>query len=836
MNSIRTTGSFHNLVNDEASAAESALQQIEIEYNHQLKPLETLLSGVKQPGDFFVARTVEVPMPRVEVKGAGALSFPVPDVQIAAIVRRAERAPYGKGEKTIVDTSVRNVWQIAPRQVEISGKSWGANFESILTKVKAGLGCSDAVVSAELYKLLVYDRGGFFLTHRDTEKAVGMFGTLVITLPSNYRGGALRISHAGREVTVEPDAGDPSELSYAAFYADCEHEVMPVEEGSRVCLIYNLIQKSSKGRLRTLKAAEYEPQVAKVAAILDRSLQSPDAPAKIAWLLDHQYSPAGLSFSALKGADAARAGVLLQASSRAKCDAYLGIVHIGESGAAEPDYDNFHRSRRSSYRGYEDEEGDDEEYNDDDTDFTVASVDDSWQYVDEWRDPCDQLVKFGRIPLADGELLPAGALDREPPDEKRLTEASGNEGATYERSWHRAAFVLWRHDRSIDVLLQAGVVAALPYLARVTASGKRTRPEAIAAAGRILEAWPADSQRWEDRSSGREWPGPGDRIRMIAALVKLDEPQMLEQYLGKVAVASYDGSENAALLTAIEVLGDEKAAAIFSALVSARMPQYPAACAEFLLGLSETASHRFPEVAAAVVEGLDRIGARDSVTAIFHWRAEEEGRPLGPQFLENLLRALQHFNGGVLCRAAAEKIVSRPEVFSPVTLVVPAIDRICSGRRQKIALLDDAVRHLWGSAAEFLLRRSETPPESPSDWRLDAEIKCRCADCLELGTFARDAAARIHRFRVNKQRRSHLHGIIDRHRLDMTHVTERIGSPQTLVCTKDRRTFDRRMEQYRDEIAAMSRLVSLAPKAGTALLAERMRIAVKRAGETQDFE
>jgi hypothetical protein len=807
------------------------LEHIEIEYNRRLKPLEALLSGVRQPGDFFVSGTVEIPMPRVEVKRAGTLSFPVPDVQIAAIVRRAERAPYGKGKKTIVDTSVRNVWQIAPGQVEIGGKSWGVNFESILCKVKAGLGCGDAVVSAEFYKLLVYDRGGFFLAHRDTEKTAGMFGTLVVTLPSTYRGGALRISHAGREATVETNAPDPSELSYTAFYADCEHEVLPLEEGNRVCLIYNLIQKPSKGRYKSLKAPEYESQVAKIAAILDRSLQSPDAPAKIAWLLDHQYSPVGLSFSALKGADAARARVLLQAASRAQCDSYLGIVHIGESGAAEPDYDTFYRSRRNRYRSYEDEED-----NDEDASFTVASVDDSWQYVDEWRDPGDRLVEFGRIPLADGELLPAGALDREPPDEKRLTEASGNEGATYERSYHRAALVLWRQDRSIDVLLQAGVVATLPYLARLTAGRKCARPEAIAAAKRILEAWPADSQRWENYSLRREWPGPADRIRMIDALAKLNEPQLLERFLREVATVSYDGSENEALLAAINILGDAKAAVVFSALVSARMPQYPSECAELLLALSETPSHRFPEVAAAVVEGLDRIGASDSETGASDWEAEEEERPLGPQLLENLLRALQHFNGGVLCNATADKIVSRSEIFNPVTLVVPAIERICAGRRQKNVLLEDASRHLWTSAAEFLLRRSESPPEPPSDWRLDVETKCRCADCLELQAFGRDAAARVYRFRMNKQRRSHLHGIIDRYRLDMTHVTERVGSPQTLVCTKDRRTFDRRMRQYRDEIAAMRTLVRLAPKAGTAVLAERMKVAMKRAGEIHDCE
>jgi len=131
------------------------LEYIEIEYNQELKPLEAALSGVKQPGDFFVLGAIEIPMPRVEVEGAGTLSFPLPDAQIASIVRRAERAPYGRGEETIVNTSVRKVWQISPGKVKIGGKSWAANFQDIVSKVRAGLGCGDASVSAELYKLLV---------------------------------------------------------------------------------------------------------------------------------------------------------------------------------------------------------------------------------------------------------------------------------------------------------------------------------------------------------------------------------------------------------------------------------------------------------------------------------------------------------------------------------------------------------------------------------------------------------------------------------------------------------------------------------------------------------
>ena len=46
-------------------------------------------------------------------------------------------------------------------------------------RATAGLGVTGPVV-ADLYKLLVYDPGSFFVNHRDTEKAAGMFATLII--------------------------------------------------------------------------------------------------------------------------------------------------------------------------------------------------------------------------------------------------------------------------------------------------------------------------------------------------------------------------------------------------------------------------------------------------------------------------------------------------------------------------------------------------------------------------------------------------------------------------------------------------------------------------------
>src|SRR6266542_632739 len=153
-----------------------ANQSIQVEYHRGLQSLEKVLSKVRRSGDFFVQGTVEAPMPKLEVDGIGVISFPVPATQVRELIAQAERAPYGRGEETILDASVRKVWQLPPAKVRLGGKSWAASFRIILDQVAVGLGCEAAMVSAELYKMLVYDPGAFFAAHRDTEKAYGMIG------------------------------------------------------------------------------------------------------------------------------------------------------------------------------------------------------------------------------------------------------------------------------------------------------------------------------------------------------------------------------------------------------------------------------------------------------------------------------------------------------------------------------------------------------------------------------------------------------------------------------------------------------------------------------------
>ena len=66
-------------------------------------------------------------------------------------------------------------------------------------------------------------------------------------------------------------------------------------------------------------------------------MKKPDSglPEKLIYPLQHAYTPAELSFTALKGADAAAAAVLKGAARHSGCDLHLALISIEESGIAD---------------------------------------------------------------------------------------------------------------------------------------------------------------------------------------------------------------------------------------------------------------------------------------------------------------------------------------------------------------------------------------------------------------------------------------------------------------------------------------------------------------------
>ena len=144
-----------------------------------------VLRTVRTPGDFCAAGSCEMHLPLIEVDGVGPIALPLLQTQATQLIAAAERAPYGRGAETIVDTDVRRTWQIDADRVRIAGKHWPEMLAGVVERVAAGLGAGVDVV-AELYKLLIYDEGSFFVSHRDTEKSGGMFATLVVALAAIF--------------------------------------------------------------------------------------------------------------------------------------------------------------------------------------------------------------------------------------------------------------------------------------------------------------------------------------------------------------------------------------------------------------------------------------------------------------------------------------------------------------------------------------------------------------------------------------------------------------------------------------------------------------------------
>ena len=122
--------------------------------------LASVLQTVQTPGDFFAAGECALHVPLIEVEGIGQIALPLLPAQAAQLIAAAERAPYGRGADTLVDTSVRRTWQISADRVRIRGRHWPSMLDGIVERAAAGLGAGTGV-EAELYKLLVYDKGSF---------------------------------------------------------------------------------------------------------------------------------------------------------------------------------------------------------------------------------------------------------------------------------------------------------------------------------------------------------------------------------------------------------------------------------------------------------------------------------------------------------------------------------------------------------------------------------------------------------------------------------------------------------------------------------------------------
>jgi hypothetical protein len=106
--------------------------------------------------------------PQVYIDGQ-PISLPLSEDDAQRIIQASHKAPFGKGSETIVDTSVRNTWEINHENFQLRNPEWQNYLRGILNRAAEELGISSGsgTVMAELYKMLLYEKGAMFKPHTE---------------------------------------------------------------------------------------------------------------------------------------------------------------------------------------------------------------------------------------------------------------------------------------------------------------------------------------------------------------------------------------------------------------------------------------------------------------------------------------------------------------------------------------------------------------------------------------------------------------------------------------------------------------------------------------------
>ncbi|THC96695.1 hypothetical protein EYZ11_003850 [Aspergillus tanneri] len=390
--------------------------------------IQSTLEEIKATGTFMTSGNHDTAIiPGLHISNVGSIRLPISAEDAREMIQSCHMSPYGKGTETLVNESVRKSWQLDANQFSLQNPKWHTLVRVSVDKAVTGLGlqANPLEVKAELYKLLIYEEGAFFLPHQDSEKVDGMFGTLVISLPSKHEGGDVIASHKDERLTFETAPNSEFGFSWAAWYADVTHEVKPVTSGYRIVLVYNLIHRPSAALLqfrgnKTERLTHLLKSWARAAEEPGQYLDGWDddfnsaCPPALVYILEHQYTQAELNFARLKGVDQPRFAELQNACERTGFDIFLANIEKMKTGGVNED---------GYYGGYYGHGC----YHSDGPHSIVDLVESTLELSHVVNAKGDIVGKD--ISFPENMLIPEDVFDRDPDDED-FEGFTGNEGAS----------------------------------------------------------------------------------------------------------------------------------------------------------------------------------------------------------------------------------------------------------------------------------------------------------------------------------------------------------------------------------------------------------------------
>lgn len=717
------------------------------------------------PGDALVLQVADV----------GPVALPIRAAQAKRLIAVAQPAMFGRGEETLSDTTIRDTWELTAQQVTVGGADWDVQLAAALSDFRDELGLPDtSELRAELHALLVYGKGQFFLPHQDSEKSDTMVATLVVSLPSVHSGGELIVDDGGTERTFR---GSRDDLVLVAFYADRRHEVKPVRSGYRVTLTFNLLltgptPKSDPGPVE--QAAGYLTEHFTTKARSRYGGDDLGEPRRLAFLLDHEYTQAGLKAQRFKGADTERVALLREVAEQADCEIVFALAEIKETwdaqSAGEPwldgdYYDDYDEPGDHADGGYPDDDSDDV------NDYELNELIDHEITLGWWVGADGTGEESIALYLGDHEVCAVTPSRSLTPYAAEYEGYMGNWGNTIDRWYRRAVVLVWPIQKAFAARAEAGSAWALETLHARTEGGD-------------LEGARADAM-----SLAPFWRQvDADRLPLaLAVAAGLRDTSAARVVLGPFRLEMLTAEHSAGLAALVHEYGEQWADELVDHWDVAR--QFAGAertdwVADTLLPLCQTLRE---DDAAALADHLGdrawgwlsnriRDGLRETHPAHRTTVLAGLGQPLA-----RLLEAVSD-EGGV--RIGAELRAQDDNVTELLMATLRAQHQ--PARAAFYAMADDV--------SPRLQRILDAPGRDDDDWSI-TWAGCGCEVCQRLEYFLASPSERTLEWPLAKRGRQHVHYRIDAAGLPVRHTTRRQGRPFTLVLEKTPAVFSRDREK-----------------------------------------
>jgi hypothetical protein len=728
------------------------------------------LAKIKGSGTFVSAGIQPFIFPGMELKSLGEISFPVSASEVKKMIKLAHKAPFGKGSKTVLDPAVRSAWEIDASMITFKSNSWNKFIEKVVKQVKPDLGIEDRDVSANLYKLLIYEKGDFFLSHKDSEKEPGMFGSLIIGLPSKHEGGELLVSFNGRTQTIDFSLPENQyQLPFAAFYADCEHEIKPIRSGYRVCLVYNLVKKEGGEKIRLQPLENVTDQLA---SILKTSEEDKDIPKIV--LLEHQYTPTNFTMDALKLNDRPKAETLLLAAEKAGFYAKLGLVTSYRIG--ELDLDSGKRKHRSSRGRWYDDFYDEESVED----ATMGEVFDEYVEVEHWMP--GGIPPLREIEFEEKDLISASSLNEGEPIEKNVTDYTGNAGMEMEYWYHYGAVFLWPRKYHYDMLIDLPSDNKLDWIAYYNRHWDTIKKEDIVLVKKLIEAGfhLRSHQKELDFDPLAEWLfNLNDEKYLVSKAANL-----LVTYFSQISIVNwlklflrYPPKHLASIFDTTGQMGEAKSLKHLLIILNH-------------LSSSEKTLRSF--VMAQVKQIPSYVKAINLVNI---------GKETTKGILQETLTLSELISGNKVWLKETSEAFTRTLTRSLVNDVLVAVI-LESGKNNILG------RILLGICIKDLKSRIENKPQPPKDWsRPVPDTGLHKKEWKILKSFLKSPTLQVFDYQKIQADRTEMEYAIRSVTIDLRMETIRKGSPHILRITKTQKAYEKELANWNEDVNVLKKIV-----------------------------